>query len=203
MIQGRHGFNARGIRTERPDQLDAYKLWLECRNFTQVAADTSHSKETIRKWAREWSWEERAAEVDRLAGLNVAARDTERAKRTLEEHERCLKFLLDKGMSYLEAHEFDSSRDALAACKIAIELRSKMLFIPDVVVTILQKHPDVLERALEVARMSNEELVEETRSLTQEILAAREQAALERAGVALNTLEGELCHYEDEDDDEG
>jgi transposase len=134
---------------ENAEHRRAFEVYLaEGRSVIRTAAAIQRGVQTVRRWAAKFEWRERGDALDRLQGEESSYSHARDAQKLLEEHRQATDLLLRKGMDYLERHGIDSSRDAVLAIKLSIELSRRGLNLPDLLVQVLDASDvELAERA--------------------------------------------------------
>lgn len=168
-MSSERGMSRNRYRIEEDHHKAAYEYWLRTRSFEQTANEAGASWQTIRRWSIWFRWAERAAAHAEAEEKAIQRTSLATLEKKIQEQDAAAQEILEAGLAYIRTNGVDNSRDALAAVKIGIELQRKTMNIPDYVI--------------EVINSNDEELIQRARELTQEIAAARDRAADDRAGV--------------------
>lgn len=122
--------------------------------------DRQPSMDIMRKWRNEGEWDLRADEMDSKANRIVEDELIGQRVEMLKQQAKRARMMQEKGAEYLEDNGFDSSSSAVQAIVKGAEMERSSLGLSDAM--------------LKLARLTNDELQEETRKMLENFVNSGE-----------------------------
>jgi hypothetical protein len=133
-------------RKETLKQREAFELYASCRSLRQVADHLGMSFGAIMNWARWFAWDERAEARMLEAARKSEIEAVEEIQKRLDDHRKAGELLRRRGVEHLAKQPIETTRDAIAAIKVGIELERLSVGLPDWVFEVMRMDDEQLEK---------------------------------------------------------
>lgn len=131
---------------ETPRHREAFEVYFQCRNTSEVARQFGVTPTAVNHWAIAFAWDERAEARALEAVRRTETAAIEELQKRLDDHRRAGELLRRRGVEHLAKQPIETTRDAITAIKVGIELERLSVGLPDWVFEILRMDDEQLEK---------------------------------------------------------
>lgn len=128
-------------RNETAQHKAAFLVWYEHdRGFAEICGLLRTSDDTLRRWADNFGWQERADKLDAIATRKAERGAIDRKAKMIEDQRKVAQAMRNYGAAYLaekKSKTAESARDAIGLIKEGFALERQAEGLPDWVLTIV------------------------------------------------------------------